>query len=111
MDQIQLMRRSLGVIQPSLFEGWNTVVEEARCLAKPIILSDIAVHREQNPPQSIFFPPNSPETLEGILDEWWNRFAPGPNLEQESVAQAKALEEVSVFGYRFLEIARGEFDR
>jgi glycosyltransferase involved in cell wall biosynthesis len=110
-DQIQLMRRSLAVIQPSMFEGWNTVVEEARCLGKPIILSDIPVHREQNPQGSTFFTPNSPETLEGILGEWWDRLAPGPELEQESVARAKALEEVSAFGYRFLEISRGECNR
>jgi glycosyltransferase involved in cell wall biosynthesis len=110
-DQIQLLRRSLAVIQPSLFEGWNTVVEEARCLAKPVILSDIAVHREQNPPKGIFFPPNSPETLKGILGEWWDRLTPGPDLEKESAARVKALEEESAFGYRFLEIARGERNR
>jgi glycosyltransferase involved in cell wall biosynthesis len=110
-DQIQLLRRCLAVIQPSLFEGWNTVVEEARCLAKPIFLSDIAVHREQNPPKSIFFPPNSPETLEGILEGGWDRLAPGPDLKEESAARAKALEEASAFGNRFLEIVRGECDR
>ena len=110
-DQIQLLRRALAVIQPSLFEGWNTVVEECRCLAKPMILSDLAVHREQNPPGSIFFPANSPEALKGILGEWWDRLAPGPDLDQEPAARAKALEEVSAFGYRFLEIVRGECDR
>jgi len=30
-EQVQLMRRSLAVVQPSLFEGWSTVVEDARC--------------------------------------------------------------------------------
>ena len=34
LDQIQLMRRSLAVVQPSLFEGWSTVVEDARALGK-----------------------------------------------------------------------------
>ncbi len=110
-DQVQLLRRSLAVIQPSLFEGWNTVVEEARCLAKPIILSDIAVHREQTPPESIFFPPASAETLKGILGEWWQRLTPGPERVQESAVRARALEEVSRFGYHFLEIARGGSDR
>jgi glycosyltransferase involved in cell wall biosynthesis len=105
-DQIQLLRRSLAVIQPSLFEGWNTVVEECRCLAKPMILSDLAVHREQNPPGSIFFSASSPEALKGILGEWWDRLAPGPDLDQEPAARAKALEEVSFFGYRFLEMVR-----
>jgi glycosyltransferase involved in cell wall biosynthesis len=110
-DQIQVMRRSLAVIQPSLFEGWNTVVEEARCLGKTIFLSDIPVHREQNPPKGIFFPPDSPEALKGILGEWWDKLAPGPDLEKEAGARTKALEEVTSFGYRFLEIAREGCDR
>src|SRR5207249_106255 len=42
-EQIQLMRRALAVIQPSFFEGWSTVVEDARSLGKRLILSDIPV--------------------------------------------------------------------
>jgi glycosyltransferase involved in cell wall biosynthesis len=107
IDQIQLLRRSLGVIQPSLFEGWSTVVEEARCLAKPILLSDIAVHREQAPPDNSFFDPGSPEGLALLLAEHWKRLLPGPEPGRERAARTKALEDVCAFGYRFLEIARG----
>jgi len=105
-DQIQLLRRSLAVIQPSLFEGWSTVVEEARCLAKPSLLSDIAVHREQSPPGSQFFDPASPERLAFLLAERWEELSPGPHEEQEATARAKALENVKEFGHRFLEIVR-----
>ena len=42
-----LMRQSLAVLQPSLFEGWSTTVEEAKSVGKPMLLSDIPVHREQ----------------------------------------------------------------
>jgi glycosyltransferase involved in cell wall biosynthesis len=105
-DQIQLLRRSLAVIQPSLFEGWNTVVEEARCLAKPSFLSDIAVHREQSPPGSQFFDPASPESLAFLLAEGWEKLSPGPHGEQEATARTKALDDVKEFAYRFLEIAR-----
>jgi glycosyltransferase involved in cell wall biosynthesis len=62
-DQIQLMRQSLAVIQPSLFEGWSTVVEDAKALGKTILLSDLAVHLEQNPPNSTYFSPHSAEDL------------------------------------------------
>lgn len=42
-----LMINSLAVINPSYFEGWSTTVEEAKSLGCTLIISDIAVHREQ----------------------------------------------------------------
>lgn len=107
-DQIQLMRRSLAVIQPSLFEGWSTVVEDARCLGKPIILSDFPVHLEQNPPNSVFFNRQSPESLEKLLSDWWEHLLPGPDPEQESIAKTNNIKELEKFGYCFLEIAKGK---
>ncbi len=102
--QIQLMRRSIAVIQPSLFEGWSTVVEDARCLGKPMIISDIPVHKEQNPPKSIFFKPNSPENLATALEEYWENLTIGPDLNQEAIAKNNNLADIQKFGYRFLEI-------
>jgi glycosyltransferase involved in cell wall biosynthesis len=43
----KLMLLSLGVINPSLFEGWSSTVEEAKTLGVPLLLSDLPVHREQ----------------------------------------------------------------
>jgi hypothetical protein len=40
-----------------LFEGWSTVVEDAKSLNKFIFLSDIPVHREQNPLNVCYFNP------------------------------------------------------
>ena len=54
-DQISLMRASAAVVQPSQFEGWSTVIEDARALGKPLIASDFPVHLEQNIPGSSFF--------------------------------------------------------
>jgi glycosyltransferase involved in cell wall biosynthesis len=105
LDQIQLMRRSLAVIQPSLFEGWSTVVEDARVLGKPTILSDISVHLEQNPPNSLFFKQHSPQHLAELLANWWTQLSPGPDVEQEAIARAKNIQEVQAFGQRFLDIA------
>ncbi|MCF4967955.1 glycosyltransferase [Nostoc sp. CMAA1605] len=107
IDQIQLMRYCLAVIQPSLFEGWSTVVEDARCLGKKMILSDFPVHLEQNPPGSIFFERNSPQQLANLIAEWWEMLPLGVNLEEETLAQERNQEDVKNFGYRFLEIARG----
>lgn len=106
-NQVQLMRRSLAVIQPSLFEGWSTLVEDARCLGKPMILSDLPVNLEQKPPSSIFFDRHSPEHLADLIEQAWMYHSPGPDLEAEDRARKKSFEEVQAYGYRFLELARG----
>ena len=46
-DQLLLLKQSIAVIQPSLFEGWSTVIEDAKSLNTYIIASDINVNREQ----------------------------------------------------------------
>jgi glycosyltransferase involved in cell wall biosynthesis len=67
IDQIQLMRRCLAVIQPSLFEGWSSVIEDARSLGKPVIASDFSVHNEQNAPNSYFFKCVNAEALAELI--------------------------------------------
>ncbi len=108
LDQIQLMRRSLALIQPSLFEGWSTVVEDGRCLGKRMILSDFPVHLEQNPPNSVFFERHSHEQLASLLADWWEHLLPGPNPEEEAIARTNNIKEVQAFGASFLNIARGK---
>ncbi len=108
--QVQLMRRCVAVVQPSLCEGWSTVVEDARLLGKPVVLSDLAVHREQNPPGGRFFARASAEELAATLAEVWTSLPPGPDLAAEATARATAREAVGVFGRRFLRFARAGTD-
>ncbi|WP_298843464.1 glycosyltransferase [Clostridium sp.] len=54
-EQLALMKASNVVIQPSLFEGWGTVVEDAKALDKRIIMSDINVHFEQKNEKCVLF--------------------------------------------------------
>jgi glycosyltransferase involved in cell wall biosynthesis len=68
-ELLQLMLHSIAVINPSLFEGWSTTVEEAKLLHLNLILSDIPVHREQNPEQGNFFSPDNAQQLAKILLE------------------------------------------
>jgi glycosyltransferase involved in cell wall biosynthesis len=105
-DQIQLLRRSIAMIQPSLFEGWSTVIEDARCFGKPVILSDFPVHMEQNPPSARFFERTSPDKLAPIIADYWELFAPGPNLEHEATAREKNGKEIQEFAVNFLKIAQ-----
>lgn len=66
-DILSLMKNSIAVINPSKFEGWSTTVEEAKSMGKQVILSDIPVHREQNPINGYYFSPDDPNTLAKIL--------------------------------------------
>lgn len=105
-DQIQLMRRSVVVVQPSLCEGWSTVVEDARLLGKTVVLSDLDVHREQNPPGARFFERESARSFAAALREAWQRATPGPDLSREQAGREAAIEAQLAFGRRFREIAR-----
>lgn len=62
-----LMRSSVALINPSLFEGWSTTVEEARSMGTPMILSDLDVHREQMGKEAIYFNRYSSEALAETL--------------------------------------------
>jgi glycosyltransferase involved in cell wall biosynthesis len=68
-----LMRHAIAIINPSLFEGWSTTVEEAKSIQKKVILSDIPVHREQNPKQGEFFMPHDSEMLAKIMSKVWSK--------------------------------------
>lgn len=105
-EQIQLMRRCVAVIQPSLCEGWSTVVEDARLLGKTVVLSDLDVHREQNPPGARFFGRTSAAALAEAIEATWSAGAPGPDSAREAAARAAATEAQLAFGQRFIEIAR-----
>lgn len=66
-EQLLLMKNSQAVIQPSLFEGWSTVIEDAISLQVPVIASALAVNREQLGPNGTFFDPHSDQELSEIL--------------------------------------------
>jgi glycosyltransferase involved in cell wall biosynthesis len=66
-EQLVIMKNSEYVIQPSLFEGWGTVVEDAKVLDKTILLSDIPVHREQMNEKCILFDPYDPVELAELI--------------------------------------------
>ncbi|MBU1145308.1 MAG: glycosyltransferase family 4 protein [Firmicutes bacterium] len=66
-DQLSIMKNSLGIIQPSKFEGWSTVVEDAQALGKKIIISDIPVNKEQAPANAVYFNPDNPTELSNLL--------------------------------------------
>lgn len=86
---IGLMRHAKAVVNPSEFEGWSTTVEEAKSLGKRVLLSDIDVHREQDPSGAWFFAPNRPDELaEGIASCITDRDESGDRLLAEQAREA-----------------------
>jgi len=81
---------SNSLINPSFFEGWSTTVEEAKSMGKRIILSDIEVHREQNPSGGVFFDPKNPKELAEIMWKVWTK----SDIEEEKDLSRKAQEEL-----------------
>lgn len=104
-DQIQLLRQAIAIVQPSRFEGWSTVVEDARALGKRIAVSDIPVHREQDPPMARYFPPDDPDRMASILVDWWSDLPLGPVYQEEFAARAANQVQVGAFGRRILSLA------
>ena len=86
-EQIQLMRCAGAVVQPSQFEGWSMLVEDCRALGKKMILSDIAVHQEQDPPRGCYFPVGDASALADVIADQWPSLTPGPDLAAEKQAR------------------------
>jgi glycosyltransferase involved in cell wall biosynthesis len=104
-DTLALMRQSICVLNPSLFEGWGYSVEEARSVGKRTLLSDIPAHREQTPPRAAFFSPYDCGELADKLEAIWRESDPGPDHDLEECARATADERLRAYGAGFLRIA------
>ncbi|HEY1551648.1 MAG TPA: glycosyltransferase family 1 protein [Kofleriaceae bacterium] len=101
---VGLMRASVAVINPSLFEGWSTTVEEARTMGKRLVLSAIDVHREQAPPRSRYFAPRDPIALATELAAVWAEPGDG-DPAAEAVAASDLPARTSAFAAAYEAIA------
>ena len=105
-DVLALMRASVAVVNPSYFEGWSSSVEEAKSIGKPLIASDLAVHREQAHPNALYFDPDDSSCLAAHMRHAWLTWPGGVSLEDETAAK-KALERRTIeFGQRYINILR-----
>lgn len=103
-QEIQLLRRAVAVVQPSQFEGWSALVEDARALGKRMYVSDIPVHREQQPPNAVFFPLGEAEQLAELVGMDWPNLKPGPDSRSEGEARAEQHGRTLTFARTFLQI-------
>jgi glycosyltransferase involved in cell wall biosynthesis len=101
-DQLGLMKEARAVIQPSKSEGWGTVVEDAKTLLKPIILSDINVHREQMGEMGYYFSKDNADDLRSIMmrfqDETFVPILPENNHEERLIKFAENF--IKIFEFK-----------
>lgn len=105
-DLFSLMRQSLAVVQPSLFEGWNTAIEEAKSLGKQLLISDIPVHKEQGQNSVEYFKPTDAKQLGQTLISLHEKYSPGPDSQREEEAKKQLLPRTVAFGENFMQIAQ-----
>jgi glycosyltransferase involved in cell wall biosynthesis len=63
------MKHAKAVIQPSLFEGWSTVIEDAMAMNQVIIASDLEVNAEQLGENAIYFKRNCAVDLANCIEK------------------------------------------
>lgn len=83
-DQIIILKNAIAVIQPSLFEGWSTVVEDCKLQNQYMILSNLLVHQEQMEENVSFFDPNDATQLGDLMVNLWNNNPVPKDLNYES---------------------------
>lgn len=106
IDHVRLlMRQAICVLNPSRFEGWSSTVEEGKSLGKRLLLSDLPVHREQNPSAATFFDLQDPEDLARKIGTIWQESSPGPDPDLETMARQSLPARMCQFGELFLSIA------
>jgi len=101
-----MMRSSIAVLNPSRFEGWSSSVEEAKSIGKPVILSSIGVHVEQNPPNGRYFDPDDSIGLSQILAAAWTGPAEFPDDGAEQIKRDALHKRTVDFGDAYLRILK-----
>lgn len=103
-DVLALSRYAIAIVNPSRFEGWSSSVEEGKSIGKPVILSNIDVHIEQNPPGGKFFAPDNVLELAEILGEAWLKWSDQVDPVIEMSAHLDLQLRTKLFGEKYLQI-------
>lgn len=85
-DVLACLQMATCVLQPSHFEGWSTLVEDAVALGTPILASRLPVHVEQLGANNRFFAPGDAEALAELLAETLPSLPDAPPPEQVQAA-------------------------
>ncbi len=105
-DVFALMRQSVAVLNPSLFEGFGLSAAEAHSLGKRALLADLPSLREQEPSCALYFNPKDSLELADKMELLWRTIPAGPDAELEAEAQRALPRRQYEFANSFLYIAR-----
>lgn len=105
-DACVIMRNALALINPSLFEGWSTTVEEAKSIGKRMLLSSLPVHREQAHDRSSFFDPYNAEQLALLMEEVIDSYLPAEDINAMHAASKVLPKRIQEVGMAYEAIIR-----
>jgi len=94
-EQLCFMNNALAVIQPSLFEGWSSVVEDAKAMNQNLIVSSLRVHKEQLGIQGYYFKPDNEEELSKQMVSFLENKIDKPEFNYN--------QQLHLFGKKFME--------
>jgi glycosyltransferase involved in cell wall biosynthesis len=112
VEQLQIFRRAALVLQPSMFEGWSTTVEDGIALGKDVLLSDIPTHVEQAPEFATYFEAGNVACLAEEIRKLWLMSSPGPDPVREQHAREKNRRRGIAIANNFMDImneAHGQY--
>jgi glycosyltransferase involved in cell wall biosynthesis len=106
-EQMELFLRCDFVLQPSLFEGWSTTIEESLYLGVPILASNIEVNIEQlqDCEDSETFDPNSIDELARKLNMSFKKLSQNDLLKRRELRKLRFysdLDQVLASSHEFL---------
>jgi glycosyltransferase involved in cell wall biosynthesis len=110
-EQMAVMRGSVAVLQPSRFEGWGAAVAESKSLGKPLLASDLPVHREHGADVYSWLSVDDSEAWADAMEAAIRELSPGPDRDTEERAALRTREEAQETGRALVaildEAARG----
>jgi glycosyltransferase involved in cell wall biosynthesis len=101
-EQLCLFKNAQAIIQASLFEGWSTVIEDAKALSKFVIVSDLKVHQEQLQENAWFFDPNNFNELAMHMKRYQS--------DQPKIKELDYNQSIFEFGKKFNELVHLSVD-
>jgi glycosyltransferase involved in cell wall biosynthesis len=104
-ELFNLVRCTAALIQPSLSEGWNISLEDAKALGVPIFCSDLDVHKEQVP-NAFFFKKESPSALADTLIDAWDDLSSGMNDYREEKSLLEAKKSLENYGNAIINLSK-----
>ncbi len=97
-EQLALMKNAVAIIQPSRFEGWSTVVEDAKSLQAQIIVSNLEVHQEQLGDRAYYFGQENEQDLADLIEGYLNNTLPKKEIFDNY------QQRLNSFGQQFLKV-------